>query len=182
MPKSNKPTGWIDFEIVGDKAGVQHMLNAIDSALSVTGLAAFLYGDVGPWVKERAQQRFESEGDDVSGKWAPLMETTVDIRERGGFEGAHPINKRTGELEAYITQGQVGVVSSPGIGVLKFPQNEPKSKGLREKMKTAQGGRAVPNTVPRPVLGLNERDLSEVLVMLAFFVQTEGRLTGAHRR
>jgi len=168
---TGKATGFIDFEIVGNEQGVQAMLNKIDSALSVTGLAEFLYGAVGPWVKERAANRFVNEGDDVTGKWLPLAPATVEIRERSGFEGSHPINKRTGELEEYITQGQIGVTSSPGIASLKYPENPPRTKSVREKMKTAQQGRSNPHTMPRPVLGLNEKDLTQVLTMLAFFVQ-----------
>lgn len=157
------------------------MLNRIDSSLSAVGLAAFLHGAVGPWVKERASDRFASEGDDVSGQWAPLSSATVEIREKAGFGGDHPINKRTGELEAYITQGQIGVVASPGLGVLKYPDNPPRTKAIREKMKTAQQGRTRPSTVARPVLGLNERDLAQVLTMLAFHVRNGGGVVGGNR-
>lgn len=169
----SKGTAFIEFDIVGNERGVQHMLNVIDSSLSVVGLAAFLYG-VGEWVQERAQTRFAQEGDDVSGKWAPLQQATVEIREHAGFEGARPINKRTGELEQYITQSQIGVVSAPGVGVMTYPNNEPNSAGLRQKVQTAQAGRTTPKTQPRPVLGLNEKDLGVVLTMLAFHVQHEG--------
>lgn len=154
------------------------MLETIDSALSPVGLAAFLYGSVGPWVKERAETRFRNEGDDVVGKWAPLAETTVTIRESYGFGGDHPINKRTGELEEYITQGQVAVTAGLGEASLKFPANEPKSPSLRTKVKTAQQGRSSPNTPARPVLGLGERDLGVVMTMLAFHVENEGRRLG----
>lgn len=178
---SAKPVGFMDFDIVGTERGVQQMLDTVDSALSVTGLAAFLYGAVGPWVKDRATDRFASEGDDVTGKWAPLQQVTVDIRERAGFEGAHPINERTGELERYITQSEIGVVSSPGLGVMNYPNDPPRSGAVREKMKTAQTGRAHPSTVARPVLGLNERDLGSVMTMLAFHVQGIGRTRNAGR-
>lgn len=177
MVSKVKPSGFIDFEIVGNEHGVQKMLNTIDSSLSITGLAAFLYGAVGPWVKERAQDRFAQEGDDVSGKWAPLMQSTVEIRERAGFEGPGPINKRTGELEAYITQGSLGVVSAPGIATLRFPDNAPRTRAITEKMRTAQKGRTSPKTVARPVLGLNEKDLGAVLTMLAFHIRNEAKRT-----
>lgn len=179
MASSSRPTAFLDFELVGNERGVQEMLNSIDSALSPVGLATFLYGAVGPWVKQRAADRFTSEGDDVSGKWAPLAQTTVEIRETYGFEGARPINKRTGELEAYITQGEVGVTTAPGMGVLKYPKNPPSTKSLRQKVKTAQQGRTSPSTVARPILGLGERDLAQVVTMLAFHVQAEGRLRSA---
>ena len=152
---ATRGTGFIEFDIVGNQRGVQAMLERIDSALSPTGLAAFMGLAVGPWVKERAQSRFAQEGDDVTGKWAPLADATVEIREHAGFEGSHPINKRTGELEEFITQGQIGVVSTPGLTVMTYPKDPPAGKGIRQKMETAQVGRSFPSTKPRPVLGLN---------------------------
>lgn len=178
MPRSTSPTGFLDFEVVGNERGVQAMLMTIDSALSPVGLAAFLYGSVGPWIKQRAEERFRNEGDDVVGKWAPLQETTVHIRESYGLGGEHPINKRTGELEDYITQGQLSVTTAPGVGTLQFPGNPPRNGALREKMKTAQQGRSSPQTVARPVLGLNEKDLGVVMTMLAFHIEHEGRRLG----
>lgn len=175
----SRGTGFIQFDIVGNQQGVQQMLDAVDSALSSTGLAAFFELNVGPWVQQRAQSRFEREGDDASGKWAPLQEATIEFREHAGFEGPHPINKRTGELEDYIAQEQIGIVTSPGVGVMTYPKDKPKSKALKEKLSTAQQGRKTPSTVPRPVLALSERDLSQVLVMLAFHVQKVGRVLGA---
>lgn len=175
MAKKSGPVGFLDFEIVGDERGVQEMLNKIDSALSPVGLATFLHGAVAPWVQERAADRFASEGDDVTGKWAPLEQATIEIRENEGFGGAHPINRRTGELEEYITQGQVGVTAAPSVAVMTYPKNPPSGKSLRQKMETAQKGRRTPNTVARPVLGLNERDLGAVMTMLAFFVK-DGRV------
>lgn len=172
------PTGFIELEIIGNDRGVQRMLEIVDSSMSAVGLAAFLYGSVGPWVMSRAEERFKQEGDDVTGKWAPLMPRTQEIRESYGFGGSHPINKRTGELEDYITQGQVSVVTSPGVGILRFPGNPPNSPSLREKMKTAQQGRANPSTVARPVLGLNEKDLIAVMELLAFHIQHTGSIMG----
>lgn len=150
------------------------MLNHLDSAMSPVGLAAFLHGSVEPYIRERAQNRFASEGDDVSGKWAPLQQTTIEFRESGGF-GPRPINRRTGELEAYITQSDAGIASAPGLSVLTYPKDPPKTPALQQKVQTAQAGRSVPSTVPRPVLGLNERDLGAVMVQLAFFIQGWGR-------
>lgn len=179
---SKTPSGFIDFEIVGNKQGVQAMLETVDSALSPVGMAAFLGLSIGPWIKARAADRFDREGDDVTGKWAPLQPSTVEIRENAGFSGSNPINKRTGELEEYITQGSVGIFTGPGLSTLQYPKDPPATKGLREKVKTAQKGKTHPSTVARPVLGLNERDLSHTLVMLAFHVKGQGVARGTHRR
>lgn len=169
------PTGFIDFEIVGNERGVQEMLNVVDTALSPVGLASFLGLAVAPWIKQRAAERFANEGDDASGKWAPLEPVTVEIREKSGFQGPGPINRRTGELEDYITQGAVGISTGPGMGALEYPKGLPPTKSLKEKMETAQRGKTRrPQTVPRPVLAMNETDLSHVLVLMAMHVQGEG--------
>lgn len=174
MATAPKPTAFIDFHIVGDERGVQLMLDRIDSALSPVGLAQFLYGGVQPWLEQRAAERFASEGDDASGKWLPLAPATVEIRESQGFEGSHPINKRTGELEQYITQSQVDVTAAPGVGTLRFPGRNAPSKAVAEKLSTAQRGRTYPRTPARPVLALNEKDLSVVMTQLAFHVKGWG--------
>ena len=149
------------------------MLTRLDTALSPVGMAAFLTGAVEPWVRERAQDRFASEGDDVVGSWAPLQPATVDVRSRGEWAigGEHPINKRTGELENYITKSN-GKAWPHALGAtLTYPGKPSGKKSIVEKMKTAQTGRSHPRTVARPVLGLNERDLLHVLTSLAFYVK-----------
>lgn len=165
--------GLINFDIVGDTAGVQAMLNHLDTAISPTGLMFFLTGTVGPWIRERAKDRFESEGDDVVGKWAPLAPATQEIRSRGEWPvgPTGPINKRTGELEAYVT-GSDALVTGHSLGAtLTFPGKRTSKRSIKTKMETAQKGRAKPRTPARPVLGLNEKDLSYVITMLAFHVQ-----------
>lgn len=169
MPPA-KPTAFIDFDIVGDIAGVQAMLNQIDSALSPAGLALFLFGPVQHWVKSRSAARFGSEGDDVTGGWAPLKVSTIEIREHQGF-GAGPINRRTGELERYITQSTGAITSVPGMSTFVYPGDAAESH-LATKVATAQKGKVSPLTKPRPVLGMNERDLASIMTSLAFHVKT----------
>lgn len=178
MPRQSGATGFIDFDIVGDRQGVQAMLTRLDSALSPVGLSLFLYGPVGAFIKHRAAQRFSGQGDDVSGKWAPLKESTIEFRENQHFKSG-PINKRTGELERYITQGTVKVTPVPGFGAaMTYPGDEPDNAHLVTKVKTAQSGKAHPLTRPRPVLGMNERDLAAIMTSLAFHVKGY-RATGA---
>jgi hypothetical protein len=165
------PSGFINFEIVGDQQSVQRMLEHVDSALSVTGLATFMHGYVEPWLVKRAKDRFAGEGDDAVGKWAPLQETTQEFRESAGYGATGPINRRTGELEAYITGNSASVALSPVGATLTFPGIKTTKRSVREKMMTAQKGRGNPSTVPRPVLGLSERDLSHIMVGLALHVR-----------
>ena len=165
-------TGFMDISIVGNERGVQRMLSRLDSAFSPVGLTLFMHGSVEPWLERRARDRFATEGDDVTGKWKPLAQTTQEFREHAGHGASHPINRRTGELEAYIT-GTKALVSYPGpaITTLTYPGNPPSGPMLKRKVTTAQKGHVGPKTPPRPVLGVNERDLAYVMTQLAFFIQ-----------
>lgn len=170
-----RPTAFIDFQIVGDRTGVQEMLNHVDSALSPVGLGLFLHGAIAPHLKRRAASRFKGEGDDAVGKWAPLEESTILIREGYGFPPG-PINRRTGELENYIVNGGSDVKSVPGMSTLTYPDpNKARGPHLSKKVQTAQmgkPGRSGKPTPRRPVLGMNETDLAAVMTKLAIHVQT----------
>jgi len=146
-------------------AAVQKSLTDLAVLLSPVGMTAFLGGQVGPYLARRAGERFQSEGDDVTGPWAPLKPATVQIRESQGYPGDHPINRRTGELEEWVVQG--GWDAYPqGIGAtLRFPGKTPQGE-LRSKVETAQKGKGYPSTVARPVLGINERDMLFVIAAL----------------
>jgi hypothetical protein len=140
--------------------------------LGSEGLTTFLGATVGPYLRERTQQRFANEGDDVVGQWAPLQPATVAIREASMFNigGEHPINRRSGELEDWVTEGNYFPYPT-GVGAsMQYPSKKPAGE-LRDKLKTAQGGRADPRTVARPVLGVNEKDLLFVTAALAAAVE-----------
>jgi hypothetical protein len=74
------PAGLIAIDIFGDTKGVDVLLDRLMVTLSPEGLAAFLGSTVEPYFRKRAAIRFRDEGDDVSGKWAPLLESTKEIR------------------------------------------------------------------------------------------------------
>lgn len=165
--------GSIDIELTGDAQYVNALINHLDLKLGASGMTAFLSATVFPYLKTRAKQRFQNEGDDAVGKWTPLAPATEVIRQSMGYGGAHPINIRSGELERYITQGsgQGAVRATPDGALLQHPANPPQGK-LKSKLTTAQKGnpkfgRGVP---ARPVLGMNETDLGFVLAELAFYV------------
>jgi len=150
---------------------VEARLNALDTAVSPMALMRFLGFQVDPYIRSRAGARFNSEGDDVSGEWAPLSSATVRIRESLGFPGEHPINRRTGELEDFITQHRSLVVAIGGGASLVAPGSQPTGE-LRDKLERAQQG---DDRAPaRPVLGMNEQDLAAVLTLLATHVVTFG--------
>jgi hypothetical protein len=166
-------SGIIDFELVGDANEVTRMLVYLEAILSPPAMGAFLSLNVGPYLHDRARDRFMKEGDDVSGQWSPLATSTVEIRKRQGF-GAGPINRRTGELESYIVDNPAAVTVNTQGATLQFPGKTSTKKSLVQKMETAQTGRANPLTKARPVLGMNGNDLAYVITTLAYFVQKGG--------
>lgn len=160
--------GYIDIAIVGDAAGVQAMLMHLEQKLLPPNLGVFLTAQVEPFLRTRAGARFASEGDDVVGKWKPLSVQTQQIRASQGYGAEHPINRRTGELEDYIANSRGSVVIHPAGSTLIYP-GTPASGQLLDKVETAQQGDT--RTFPRPVLGMNERDLAAVLTMMALEIQ-----------
>ena len=162
--------GYIDIQIYGDTAGVQAMLQNLELKLAPPNIAAFLHVEVDPYLAMRAANRFSNEGDDVTGPWAPLQPATQAIRSSQGFGASHPINVRTGELERYIVNSGGDTSVNPAGATLTFP-GSPASGELADKVQTAQSGRGVPPTVPRPVLGLNQNDLLAVLTATALYIQ-----------
>lgn len=166
----------IAIKIDGDVAGVQRMLYAVDTALNPIALAAFLGAVVDPYFRRRAGDRFAKEGDDVTGPWKPLAEATQNIRETMGYGPAHPINRREGELERYITQTQGRSTEEPWGASLTLPGAEAQGE-LESKFSVAQqGGISISgNPIPaRPVLGMNEQDLIFVLTALAGHIEKVG--------
>lgn len=162
--------GMIDIQLIGNPEGVYLMLDHLEDVLGPLGLSLFLSGVVSTHIRKRAEDRFASEGDDAVGRWAPLAEATGRFRESYGYSPYNPINRRTGELEEYITGSASNVTTAPGFGELTFP-GEPASGWLEEKVRTAQEGKEQPNTPARPILGLSVLDLEYVLGELALFIQ-----------
>lgn len=144
------------------------VLRSLDSALSPEGMAAFLGLEVAPYLAERAKRRFADEGDDASGKWAPLLPATQAIRAASPewpVGPDHPINRRTGELEDWVTGGSFAAMPHALGATLRYPGTPPSGE-LARKVETAQRGRN--RTVPRPVLSVSEADLVFVVTRLAF--------------
>lgn len=168
----------LTFEV--NSRQVDRLLLSLDTALSPTAMAGFLGGTIDPYIRQRAQQRFEGEGDDVVGKWEPLAVSTQQIRADLGYGPAHPINKRTGDLEAYILDEPHRLEVSSMGATLVSPGAPPKTDLLRAKVRTAQigspGNKGQSPTPPRPVMGMNERDLAFVMSALAFYVERSAAL------
>jgi hypothetical protein len=155
---------------------VVEAVTKMELLLSAEGLMTFLSTSVGPYLRERAQDRFANEGDDVTGPWAPLHPATVAIRESLPYQigGEHPINRRSGELENWVTQGNYFPYPLAGGAALQYPKGKPTGE-LYDKVKTAQQGKPEANTVARPVIGVNEKDLLFVMAALAAAVEVAAK-------
>jgi hypothetical protein len=157
----------ITFEV--DTHEVMHDLTKVEYALSGAGMSAFLGSNIGPWLQHRAQDRFLDEGDSASGKWAPLTPATQEVRENMGYPRSHPINKRTGELEDYVTGSSWLVLPTPTGAMLTYPGGGQTKKGrIRDKVRTAQKGSPSGKTPPRPVLAVDETDLMFLMTRMRF--------------
>jgi hypothetical protein len=170
------PSGGAKIGFYVDTHHVEQLLLRLDTALSPISLAVWLTDEPVMWFKGRAERRFGLEGDDASGKWAPLKAATQSFRQAAGYGPAHPINVRTHQLESYITGTQGLPHGTPtGFGaILNYPGGS-MSKNLKDKVETAQIGRNDnPRTVPRPVLAVNEVDLGQLLTSLSVFIGESG--------
>lgn len=147
---------------------VQTMLHRLDTALNPVALAGFLGATVDPYLRQREQARFDKGGDDVVGAWAPLSQATQIIREEAGYGASGPINIRTHEMEDYITNSPNNLAAHPWGASLTLPGNPPTGE-LKKKVMGAQRGEGT--APPRPVLGMNERDLTFVLLALGSYIK-----------
>lgn len=173
-----------DIEI---KVEADSTLKALDHIATVTSpqsLAEFLRYFAQPYFRARIDARFASEGDAaVGGKWQELAFNTARFREFKGFSPFHPINKRTGDMQRFLTSSFA--VDAFGYGArLRIPGSL--SGEMRKKVMTAQMGtvrgagseRGGPNrpAPPRPVLavdGLDARAISDGLLQWV----TQGGIT-----
>ena len=170
------PTGRILNMMFTVEPGSTHaLLAALEAKLDSRVLGVFLQSTMVPHLQRKFKEGFASETDPSGAGWAPLSAATVKIREDQGYGGAHPINRRTGELENYITQSPGQLIPSMDQAVLKYPSERGVPSGsLGKKVRGAQKGEG--KAPPRPVLGLDEQDLAFMLASL--FGYFEGPGTG----
>lgn len=167
---ANSYDGFIDIQMEGNAKQVTHMLSRLYLSLDPSMLTVFLGSTVETYIKKRASNRFQSEGDDVSGGWAPLEPATWNYRQTQGYGPAHPINHRTGALENYIV-GTPGRAYPHSLGATLVYPGSPPTGDTKTKVSVAQSGQSFkPITVPRPVLGMNETDLTAVMTSLSLYL------------
>lgn len=156
-----------DFHINFDSVSVEEVLRNLESTFESASLADFLRNEATSHLRARARSRFSSEGDDATGKWLPLKESTNAIRRKLGFPPAHPINVRTGELKAYVLVAPPAIIQTAGAATLTWPGNVGGGR-IEEKFLTAQIGSDVNHqypgsyTPPRPVVGVSVNDMIQL--------------------
>lgn len=153
--------GAVEVDMVLDPTDVDALFLELNRNLSDPGLMDFMETIVAPWVHERIEERFDKEGDDVTGKWKGLAPATQAIRAGLGFSPSHPINVRTGDFRDWLANDP-GVIAPIGGEVAFLFPNDPTDYEMRQKLETAQQGKKTPATPPRPILGLNRYDLAFV--------------------
>lgn len=152
-------------EVYVEKDLVIRRLVELMGKISGPSLESYLRFKANPWLINRTRQRFLGQGDEVSGKWAPLKESTREFRINQGFSPL-PINRRTGGMYDLLTQTGIPDAAATPVGaILLFPGPGGMKGYLKQKVSTAQHGKAKPGTVARPVLGLGIKDY-------AFFLRT----------
>ncbi len=158
---------FIYFDV--DQAMAGAFVAELNRRMQPQNLAAFVHTTVGPFIRRRIQQRFQSEGDDVTGKWHPLTLATQMIRAQKGYPPDHPINRRSNQMYNHLLSdpGQTRVMGP----MIEFTHPTPGGNPLTlQKISTAQGGKRRPFTPPRPVLGVNENDMLFVTSELAAYL------------
>lgn len=152
---------------------VELLLGSVERALAPASLEGFLRDEARPYLQERAEHRFDGQGDDVVGKWDPLAEKTIELH------GPHEPNVLTGDLESYITRSPGRTGQQPLGASLELPG--PGSSLNEKKVKVAQRG-LNPNPIasfrpvpPRPVVGLNDRDMNRIVRSFGSYLERELR-------
>lgn len=152
-----------------DSKSAQGVVDELRDRLDAAGLSQFLEKVVEPFIKLRIENRFGSEGDDVTNAWQPLRVATQLIRASYGFPPDHPINVRTSQMKDFLVNSRSDIKAS-GADVELIHPPPTGSRSLDDKIKTAQMGKSKPKTPPRPVLGFNENDLLFVTSELAAYL------------
>lgn len=162
---------YVSIGMTMNAAHARAMLAAMHMRMQPPAMLAFMHAGISPYVRGRIGRRFNSEGDDVTGRWHPLAAETQIIRQRHGYPGAHPINVRTGQMRQHLVASPGNAVSAGGISQFTYPGTAP-GGDLMNKLMTAQAGRQSPATLPRPVLGFNMNDTVALTALVAGYVTT----------
>lgn len=174
IAKTSRAKNWGTFAIDVQSAQVDSMIHRAMQAVSGPSLHAFLETMASEYFTEEIIDRFAYEGDDKSGDWAPLKESTERIRQALGYPGANPVNERTQELLEFVAFHR-GFAQGPNFAQMDVPGEAP-SQSIEAKLRTAQQGTSInplfpgAYTPPRPVLATDEGDMANLLRLLQLWV------------
>lgn len=163
--------------VSADTPPMFRMLDRMQWRVSPIGLRNWLRWTVHEYLVHRISDRFDSEGDDVSGKWAELASNTGRIRGSQGFPAFHPINVRTGSMRRQLESNYA--INAQGTQITIPGRMSPK---LKSQLSIAQKGGQAKNPASRfigpvrfaparPVLGLNALDAAFVTNSLMEYIK-----------
>lgn len=98
-------------------------MTALQDAISPEAIAQHHAATTTGFLKNRVLSRFESEGDDVSGKWPRLSDYTIQDRARKGFPPERPILRRTGALRKWVMDSPPATTGEVFMWPSKLPPN-----------------------------------------------------------
>lgn len=164
---------YLDIDV--DTGPVLAYIARVERHLSPPSLEMFLRERETPALLLRMERRFANQGDDVSGRWAPLEVSTMMRRVREGYP-ATPTNVRSGSMRDYLLTSEQFLPLGSGVE-MQIPG--PSGRGeMASKIRVAQRGGRAPgagkDTPPRPVLGVNPTDMR--IFMTNFEVWLQGVL------
>lgn len=167
----------VDIVMTVDKKDADRKFARLMQRINPSGLRLFLEGPTRAHLARRMVQRFQSEGDDASGKWQALRESTAMIRSYLGYGAWGPINRRTGALYSYATSS---FLRTDAAGATLEMPGRGGSANVREKMRVAQQGgssqsarKTGPNrpTPARPIAVISGMDQRVITTELMDWIQ-----------
>ena len=145
-------------EIYIDDAAVQKHLQIAIESLSDDNLAKWAHDYATPYLRERARKRFASEGDDASGPWEPLADST--LKRKSG----NRILRDTGKFYRYVTNTTSGVSRMDGGIEAVFPKRQPTGDHNQKILGFTQEGTR--NQPSREVIASSEVDTQALMQLL----------------
>jgi hypothetical protein len=165
------PVGSIELEVEGDTRSADSVADGLIRAFDPINLAHNLLADnVAEQLRQRIEQRFASEGDELTGPWQELGPYTQEMRAAGGFGPAHPINVRTGAMKRHLLREDVDAYPHSLGATMYLPSRGAGTPAEIEKVTTAQMGDPKTRTPARPVLALGVQDMELILLAIGVHI------------
>jgi hypothetical protein len=157
----------ISVKVDVDDSLVQNAMRLLDGILGGPSLGLYLKTGGAQVLQNRASARFDNEGDDASGPWAPLSPVTQRIRRSLGYGPSSPINVRTGKMKEWILSDSGIHTNTASAATMVWPGPTP-TNVISRKFATAQTGER--SSAIRPVVAANAVDLDLLLNGVAHWV------------